>query len=40
MGRQPPATIALSYKYKGKKELIILNSDKAKSEVIEIIVNK
>lgn len=40
MGRQPPATIALSYKYKGKKELIILNSDKAKSEVIEIIVYK
>lgn len=40
MGRQPPATIALSYKYKGKKELIILNSDTLKSEVIEIIVQK
>lgn len=39
MGRQPPATIALSYKYKGKKELIILNSDTVKSEVIEIIVD-
>ena len=38
MGRQPPATIALSYKYKGKKQLIILNSDTVKSEVIEIIV--
>lgn len=37
MGRQPPATIALSYRYKGKKELIILNSDTVKSEVIEII---
>ena len=37
MGRQPPATIALSYKYKGKKEVIILNSDIRKSEVIEII---
>ncbi len=36
MGRQPPATIALSYTYKGKKELIILNSDTQKSEVIEI----
>ncbi|MBK8625044.1 MAG: hypothetical protein IPN86_05635 [Saprospiraceae bacterium] len=39
MGRQPPATIALSYKYKGKKELIILNSDTVKSEVIEIVVD-
>lgn len=38
MGRQPPATIALSYKYKGKKQLIILNSDTVKSEVIEIVV--
>ncbi len=40
MGRQPPATIALSYKYKGKKELIILNSDTKKSEVIEIVLQK
>ena len=40
MGRQPPATIALSYKFKGKKELIILNSDTKKSEVIEIILQK
>lgn len=40
MGRQPPATIALSYRYKGKKELIILNSDTVKSEVIEIVVHK
>ena len=40
MGRQPPATIAVSYKYRGKKELIILNSDTLKSEVIEIIVQK
>ncbi len=40
MGRQPPATIALSYVYRGKKELIILNSDTLKSEVIEIIVHK
>lgn len=39
MGRQPPATIALSYKYNGKKELIILNSDTVKSEVIEIVVD-
>jgi hypothetical protein len=39
MGRQPPATIALSYKFKGKKELIILNSDTVKSEIIEIIVD-
>ncbi len=40
MGRQPPATIALSYKYRGKKELIILNSDTKKSEVIEILLQK
>lgn len=40
MGRNPPATIAISYMYKGKKELIILNSDTVKSEVIEIIVDK
>ncbi|MFZ1750593.1 MAG: hypothetical protein WAU01_10390, partial [Saprospiraceae bacterium] len=40
MGRQPPATIALAYRYKGKKELIILNSDTVKSEVIEIVVQK
>ncbi len=40
MGRQPPATIALSYKYKGKKEVIILNSDTVKSEVIEIVVGQ
>ena len=39
MGRNPPATIALSYTYKGKRELIILNSDTNKSEVIEIIVS-
>jgi hypothetical protein len=38
MGRQPPATIALSYMYKGKKETIVLNSDTVKSEVIEIIL--
>lgn len=38
MGRNPPATIALSYIMNGKKELIILNSDTVKSEVIEIIV--
>ncbi|MBK9737245.1 MAG: hypothetical protein IPO92_20770 [Saprospiraceae bacterium] len=38
MGRNPPATIALSYTYKGKRELIILNSDTNKSEVIEILV--
>ncbi len=38
MGRQPPATIALSYVYKGKKETIILNSDIQKSEMIEIII--
>lgn len=40
MGKQPPATIALSYMYKGKKQLITLNSDIAKSEVIEIIMKK
>ncbi|MBK8516828.1 MAG: hypothetical protein IPL55_11295 [Saprospiraceae bacterium] len=40
MGRQPPATVALSYIYKGKKELIILNSDTVKSEVIEIVLQK
>ena len=40
MGRNPPATIALSYLLHGKKELIILNSDTIKSEVIEIIVDK
>jgi len=39
MGRQPPATIALSYMYKGKKETIVLNSDTVKSEVIEIILS-
>ncbi|MBC7884673.1 MAG: hypothetical protein H7X99_04320, partial [Saprospiraceae bacterium] len=38
MGRNPPATIALSYMYKGKKQIIILNSDTAKSEIIEILV--
>ena len=37
MGRNPPATIALSYLLGGKKELIILNSDINTSEVIEII---
>jgi len=36
VGRNPPATIALSYKYKGKTEIIILNSDIKTSEVIEI----
>jgi len=36
MGRQPPATIALSYIFKGKKEIVILNSDTQRSEVIEI----
>ena len=40
MGRQPPATIALSYTYRGKRQLITLNSDTGKSEVIEIIVKK
>lgn len=40
MGRQPPATIALSYTYRGKRQLITLNSDIGKSEVIEIIVKK
>ncbi len=40
MGRQPPATIALSYTYKGKRELIVLNSDTVKSEVIEIVLQK
>ena len=40
MGRNPPATIALSYLMNGKKELIILNSDTVKSEIIEIIVDK
>ncbi|MCZ2102053.1 MAG: hypothetical protein LC107_11010 [Chitinophagales bacterium] len=40
MGRQPPATIALSYMYKGKRQLITLNSDTAKSEVIEIVVKE
>jgi hypothetical protein len=39
MGLQPPATIALSYTYRKKKEVIILNSDTVKSEVIEIIVD-
>jgi hypothetical protein len=39
MGRQPPATIALSYMYNGKKETIILNSDKARSEMIEIVLD-
>ncbi len=39
MGRNPPATIAISYTYKGKTELIILNSDTKKSEIIEIIVD-
>ncbi len=40
MGRNPPATIAISYLMNGKKETIILNSDTVKSEVIEIIVDK
>ncbi len=40
MGKQPPATIALSYMYKGKKQLITLNSDISRSEVIEIIVKE
>ncbi len=38
MGRQPPTTIALAYMYKGKRQLITLNSDISKSELIEIIV--
>ncbi len=37
MGRQPPTTVALSYTYQGKREQIIMNSDIAKSEIIEII---
>ncbi|MEZ4911010.1 MAG: hypothetical protein R2774_09115 [Saprospiraceae bacterium] len=37
MGRNPPATIALSYMLNGKKEIIILNSDTQKSELIEIV---
>lgn len=37
MGRNPPATIALSYTVNGKKEVIILNSDTQKSELIEIV---
>lgn len=38
VGRQPPATISLSYTYKGKKEEIVLSSDTATSELIEIIL--
>ena len=40
MGRNPPATIALSYYLGGKKEIIILNSDTNKSELIQILKNK
>jgi hypothetical protein len=38
MGRNPPATIALSYILNGKKELVILNSDVNTSEVIELVL--
>lgn len=35
-GRRPPATIALAYTVSGTRHQIILNSDKLKSELIEI----
>ena len=38
MGRQPPATIELSYMHKGKKGTIVLNSEIVKSEVIDIML--
>lgn len=37
MGVRPPATIALSYMYNGKKQLIVLNSNLNQSEIIEVI---
>ncbi len=40
VGRQPPCTIALSYKYKGKTENIFLNSDYNSSELIEIVIKE
>ncbi len=38
VGRQPPCTIALTYRYRGKTEYIYLNSDYNTSELIEIII--
>lgn len=36
LGKQPPNTMALRYMYKGKKEKVVLTSNMAKSEMIEI----
>jgi len=38
VGRQPPCTIALTYRYRGKVEYIYLNSDYNTSELIEIVI--
>ncbi len=40
MGKQPPATIALAYMYKGKRQLITLNSNLSSSEIIELVVKE
>jgi len=39
LGRKPPNTMALRYKYQGKTETVILSSDLDESEVIEIKLN-
>ncbi|MBK8701119.1 MAG: hypothetical protein IPN29_16915 [Saprospiraceae bacterium] len=38
VGKRPPNTMAISYKYRGEKKQIILKSDNNTSELIEIIL--
>ncbi len=40
VGKRPPATIALEYKYGGSKERLLLKSDLKQSELIEIVLDK
>ncbi len=40
VGKRPPATIALEYKYAGNKERLLLKSDLKQSELIEIVLDK
>jgi hypothetical protein len=37
LGKRPPNTMAISYKYKGEKQTIVLSSNLNESEMIEII---
>ena len=40
LGKQPPNTMALRYRFKGKPEVVVLSSDMDESEVIELVVAK